>query len=105
MGRKTLIGTFAVFDKPLASKARNALANWASARGRGFTINCDTISTLGELAEGNFAWEDVMNGPLDPAGAAVAIAIIKETVAVMPGKAQRIIFIFKISPLRIIVAA
>jgi hypothetical protein len=97
MGRKTVIETLAVFDKPLASKACSALANFASARARGLTINCDTISSSGEIAEGDIARADVLKGPVEPAGAAVAIAIIKATVAVTPGKVWRIICIFKIS--------
>ncbi len=44
----------------------------------------------------DIAWADVMEGPVEPAGAAAAIAMIKAAAAAMPGKVWRIIFIFKI---------
>ena len=75
------MGILAVLDRPLASKACSESANFAPARARGFTISLDTISSFATLAD-CIACADAFK----PAGAAVAIAVPKEAVAVMPSK-------------------
>jgi len=98
MARISVIGTLADFDKSAASKACGAPADLASARVRRFTIILDTISSLGELTEGVIGCVDVFARSVEPAEAAVAMAMIKATVAVLLGKVWRIIGIFKDFP-------
>jgi hypothetical protein len=100
MGRKTDIGTSAVFDKPSASKARRATAKPAPTLARGFTISPDTISSLGELAEADVGRIEGIEGPPGSAKAVVATERTKAAVAAMTGKAARNFLIFKIPLLR-----